>query len=228
MTELNDWLKVSAPAQRRLYEYVNWERLAEAKEPAASVVRIQVCRATRLRKKTQNIMPQWKGRRSVIFFFFSKHDSNSFRTGRSRANKAGWKWKRAADLENRDGEECFFEVKTGSDTAALTVNWGSSAIKTRWRVLAAAGCRECAVILMRPKTAGSVIIYRTPSGLFSSFYNTLYDGVVEYVVFFFVFFLMPRHFILDLTRHRRPIPATWAQHIPTLLCTLCVFANRTE
>ena len=139
-------------------------------------------------------------KRYFFFFFFSKHDSNSFRTGRSRANKAGWKWKRAADLENRDGEECFFEVKTGSDTAALTVNWGSSAIKTRWRVLAAAGCRECAVILMRPKTAGSVIIYWTPSGLFSSFYNTLYDGVVEYVVFFFLFFFNARAFYIGFNK----------------------------
>lgn len=61
---------MSAPAQRRLYEYVNCKQLAEAKELAASVVRIQVCRATRLRKKHRKHNAELKGQKKCFFFWF--------------------------------------------------------------------------------------------------------------------------------------------------------------
>lgn len=72
---------------------------------------------------------------------------------------------------------------------------------------AAAGCTERTVILMRPKTAGTVIIYWSASGAFSStasFYITLCDGVVRHTACTpIVCSFMAGNFILALTRHCR-------------------------
>lgn len=72
---------------------------------------------------------------------------------------------------------------------------------------AAAGCTERTVILMRPKTAGTVIIYWSASGAFSStasFYITLYDGVVRHTACTPIMCsFMAGNFILALTRHCR-------------------------